>query len=81
MIVIVDDPIQKIRDPISAYQSKFKVAEAKAAGYSDEKIAAYLSRRAIVYFAKKAIVPPLSLLAAGFGASWVISGLRRSRSN
>jgi hypothetical protein len=78
---ILANPIQQLRDPIAAYHDKFKVTEARAAGYSDNEISAYLFRLIVIDFAKKAVIPPLLLLALGFGGRWVVRGFRGSTSN
>jgi hypothetical protein len=83
IVFVVVNPIQKIGDPIAAaaYEDKSKLAEARAAGYSDDEIAAYLSGRELFRFGKLAAFPPLFLLAAMGGGWWVVRGFRRSPSN
>jgi len=87
--IVLTDPIQKISNPIAAYGGNYPIgslgnrpiAAWREAGFSDDEIGAYLSRRALVEFAELAALPPVLLLAAGFGGWWIARGFRAAASN
>src|SRR5690348_5462156 len=78
IVFVVVNPTRKIIDPIAvaAYEQKATLAKARAAGYSDDEIAAYLARRELFRFGKLAALPPLFLLGAIGGGWWVMRGLQ-----
>ena len=61
---------------------KYKEAELKQAGFSDQEIQAYHDSQRSIWpplfdFAKLAFIPPLLLLALGYIGLWVGRGFRR----
>jgi hypothetical protein len=80
VVVVMYNPIQKILDPMVAYQGIVPFEEWRAKGISDDQIAAYLSRHAVLDYGTIAVIPPTILLAAMVGVWWAVRGFRRAKS-
>ncbi len=78
----VDDAAYALAHNVMPPWVKFKEAELKQAGFSDQEIQAYHDGQLIIWpplldFAKLAFIPPLFLLALGYIGLWVGRGFRR----
>jgi hypothetical protein len=80
VVVVMYNPIQKILDPMVAYQGIVPFEEWRAKGTSDDQIAAYLSRHAVFDYGIIAVLPPTILLAAMVGVWWAVRSFRRAKS-
>jgi hypothetical protein len=76
-VILIYNPIQKIFDPMVAYQGIFPFDESRAKGMSDDQIAAFLSRHAVFDYGRLAAIPPAIFLAAIVGVWWAARRLRR----
>jgi hypothetical protein len=81
VVVVMYNAIQKILDPMVAYQGIFPFDEWRAKGVSDDQIAAFLSKHAVIDYGKLAVLPPTIFLAAIVAMWWVFRRLRRPPSN
>jgi hypothetical protein len=79
VVVVMYNPIQKILDPMTAYQGIVPFEEWRAKGISDDQIAAYLSRHAVLDYGIIAVIPPTILLAAMVGVWWAVRSFRRAK--
>jgi hypothetical protein len=64
--------MEKILDPMVAYQGIFPFDESRAKGMSDNQIAAFLSKHAVFDRARLAILLPALLLGVMVEAGWVV---------
>jgi hypothetical protein len=72
VVIAAYNPIQKILNPMVAYQGIVPFEEWRAKGLSDDQIAAYLSRHAVLDYGEIAVLPPAILLAAIIGVLWAV---------
>jgi hypothetical protein len=79
-VIVAYNPIQKILNPMVAYQGIVAFEEWRARGLSDEQIAAYLSRHAVLDYGKITLLPPAILLVAMVVVLWAVRRVRQSPS-
>jgi hypothetical protein len=78
VVVVMYNAIQKILDPMVAYQGIFPFDEWRAKGISDDQIAAFLSKHAVFDYGRLAVLPPAIILAAMVGTWWAARRFRQS---
>jgi hypothetical protein len=66
-VVEMNNAIQRILDPMVAYQGIFPFDESRGKGMSDDQIATFLSKHAVFDYGRLAILPPAILLVATVG--------------
>ena len=81
IVIAVYNPVQKIVNPMVAYQGIVPFEEWRARGLSNDQISAYLSRHAVLDYGEIAVIPPAILLAAMIGVLWAVRRVRPSPSS
>ena len=79
VVVISTDFVAKVSDPTGYYttNNRFRLDQAKEAGYSEQEISEYLTRQALTDFLRTGLLPPVGALVLGIGAAWVWRGFKQ----